>query len=66
MLAVHAEGLTSKWAAGRMTSCPAAKDHLGLGEHDRIVGYVQLGYTDETAPPAERARTAPTINWGGM
>jgi nitroreductase len=66
MLAAHAEGLTSKWVTGRLTGYPVAKDLLGAGEHDRIVGYVRLGYPAEGADAPERTRTPPSIDWRGM
>ena len=65
LLAAHAEGLASKWRTGAMASYPAAREYLGLGEHDRIVAFVYLGYPSVSAPPDRRARKAPRVRWLG-
>lgn len=65
LLAAHAEGLAAKWRTGAMAGYPAAGEYLGLGERDRIVAYVYLGYPSASAPPDSRARTAPPLEWLG-
>lgn len=66
LLAAHAEGLVTKWATGRTARSRGMKDHLGLDERDRIVGFIFVGYPDPAAPLPQRARTAPNIDWRGM
>lgn len=66
MLAAHSEGLASKWVTGRMTRYPPATERLGMGEHDRIVAYVRLGYAAEGAAAPERTRTPPAVDWRGL
>lgn len=65
MLAAHAEGLVTKWGTGRTSRNRALKEFLGLTEHDRIVGYIFLGYPAGEAP-ADRERTPPKISWQGL
>ena len=56
MLAATARGLATKWSTGGLAENPAAKRWLGIGEQDRIVAYLYLGYAPEEmrAMPAER------------
>ena len=56
MLAATARGLASKWSTGALAENPAAKRWLGIGEADRIVAYLYLGYAPEgmREMPAER------------
>ena len=65
LLAAHAEGLAAKWRTGAMARYPAALEHLGLGDDDRIVAYVYLGHPSPSAPPDKRTRSAPRVNWLG-
>ena len=56
MLAATARGLATKWSTGALAANPAAKRWLGIGEADRIVAYLYLGYAPEQmrTMPAER------------
>ena len=63
LLAAHAEGLAAKWSTGKLARSPGAARHLGLGEHDRIVAYVYLGYPAEPSPPRGPQRAPAAIAW---
>jgi nitroreductase len=65
LLAAHAEGLAAKWSTGKLAHSAGARRYLGLGEHDRIVAYVYLGYAATTVP-AEPRRNAPVTTWHGV
>ena len=56
MLAATARGLATKWSTGGLAENLAAKRWLGIGEQDRIVAYLYLGYAPEEMRemPAER------------
>ena len=57
LLAAHARGLAAKWSTGALAESNAAKRWLGIAEHDRIVGYIYLGYPPtnlRTPPPSRR------------
>ncbi len=66
MLAATAEGLATKWSTGEMASLPEARVFLGLGEGDRIVGYVYLGYPAEGVVPAAPVRKPAEVEWRGF
>ena len=53
LLAAHALGFAAKWATGRQAYDAQVKAGLGLGERDRIVGFLYLGSAtgDYPAPP---------------
>ena len=57
LLAAHARGLAAKWSTGALVESNAAKRWLGINDHDRIVGYIYLGYPPtnlRTPPPSRR------------
>lgn len=56
MLAATARGLATKWSTGALAENGAAKRWLGIGEQDRIVAYLYVGYPPEEMRemPAER------------
>ena len=63
LLAAHAEGLAAKWSTGKLAMSPGAASHLGLGEHDRIVAYVYVGYAAEVSASQGPRRAPPTVTW---
>ena len=65
LLAAHARGLAAKWSTGALAESPAAKRWLGIGEVDRIVGYIYLGYAPEGARVPQAARRAAEVVWRG-
>lgn len=73
MLAATAEGLATKWSTGEMAEMPAAREFLGLDEHDRVVAYVYLGYPEGAEDAEADAHTAsppdrkpPQVAWRGF
>jgi nitroreductase len=65
LLAAHGQGLAAKWSTGKLANYEGAKRYLGLGEHDRIVAYVYLGYPAEGAGAGEPKRQAAVVSWRG-
>jgi nitroreductase len=57
LLGATALGIASFWSTGGMTYHPAMKSLLGLGDADRLVGLLYLGYSDE--PDRKRTRRVP-------
>jgi nitroreductase len=57
LLGATALGIASFWNTGGMTYHPAMKALLGLGDADRVVGLLYLGYSDE--PDRKRTRRVP-------
>jgi nitroreductase len=54
LLGATALGIASIWSTGGMTYHPSLKKYLGIGEEDKIMGLLYLGYEDE--PGRERKR----------
>ncbi len=52
--AAHALGFAGQWVTERPATDPEAGRLLGLGEHERIVGFIHIG--TPTVPPQERPR----------
>ncbi len=65
LLAAHAEGLGAKWRTGAMCEFVATRKALGLGDTDRLVGFIYLGYPSPNAPPDTRERATPDVDWLG-
>lgn len=63
LLAAHAEGLIAHFSTGAMVEYEGAKTYLGLAPHDRIVGYVNLGFPRPDNPPKEGQRSTPVVRW---
>jgi len=63
LLAAHAEGMIAHFSTGAMVEYEGAKSYIGLAPHDRIVGYVNLGYPRPEDPPKEGQRSAPVVRW---
>lgn len=57
LLGATARGIASFWSTGGMTYHPAMKEELGLGDEDRMIGIIYLGYSDE--PMSEGTRMIP-------
>lgn len=47
-LGAAARGLACYWGSGGMTYHPGMREFLGLGEADKVLGYLFLGYSDES------------------
>ena len=65
MLAATARGLASKWSTGALAEHPAAKHWLGIGEQDRIVAYLYLGYPPEDMREMPAERLPAQVVWRG-
>ena len=63
LLAAEAEGLAAHTSTGVMVQFAGAKQYLGLEPHDRIVGYVYLGYRPEGGTPKEGTRRLAIVRW---
>ena len=46
--------ICSFWGSGGVTYTPELKEFLGLGEKDRCLGYLYLGYSDNPATTSHR------------
>jgi nitroreductase len=54
LLAAAARGLALYWGTGGMTYHPAMKEYLGLGEADKVLGFLYLGYAEGALAPGKR------------
>ncbi len=60
VLGAYAQGLGAMWRTGEMATDPVVHAGLGLGEQERIIGFVYLGTPmGELRTPAELDPTAP-------
>ena len=65
MLAGHARGLTTKWSSGKPCYSPALKAFFGLTPEHQILGYIYLGYPDESPKQTARTPHAQKTTWLG-
>lgn len=64
LLGAASLGIASFWSTGGMTHSPALRDHLGLSEHDIVLGLLFLGYTDEPPKPGVRhTQVSEKVKW---
>ena len=65
LLGAAARELAVYWGSGGMTFHPAMKEYLGLGEADKVLGYLYLGYADNAVlAPGRRLRPlSEKIRW---
>ena len=61
LLAAHALGFAAKWATGKQAYDATVKAELGLGDDDRIIGFLYLGSYRGAARGAAAAR--PRRRW---
>lgn len=64
LLTATSKGIASFWSSSGMTHHPALKAHLNIGDEDRVLGILYLGYSDE--PFKEGNRMVPLsekIEW---
>jgi nitroreductase len=64
LLAATAKGIVSFWSTSGLTHHPAMHKELNLGEEDKVLGIIYLGYSDE--PVKEGSRVIPLsdkIEW---
>ena len=55
-LVATAHGIGSFWASGGVTYRPETKEFFGLGEKDRFLGLLYLGYPKEEWPRKTRRK----------
>lgn len=65
LLAARAEGLASIWRTGATAYAPEVKAALGLNETAQVLGFVYLGYSDVSQPPAPRVPRPAPAAWLG-
>jgi nitroreductase len=63
LLGAEALGIATLWSTGCMVLRPEMKDYLGLGEADKMIGVLSLGYTDEASRPGRRGAAEAKITW---
>lgn len=56
MLVAAAHGIGAFWSSGGMTYTPQMKEFMGLGEKDRFLGQLFLGYPKEEWPKKTRRK----------
>ena len=65
MLAAHARGLATKWSSGQACYSPAIKSFFGLTPEHQILGYIYLGYPDESSGIGSRTPHHEKTTWLG-
>jgi nitroreductase len=65
LLGAEALGIAVLWSTGGMVLKPAMKDYLELGEADKMIGLLSLGYTDEESRPGRRGPVEEKTKWVG-
>jgi nitroreductase len=65
LLGAEALGIAVLWSTGGMVLKPGMKDYLELGEADKMIALLSLGYTDEVARPGKRGPVEDKIKWVG-
>ena len=56
MLLAGAHGIGAFWASGGVTYWPETKEFMGLGEKDKFLGFLYLGYPKEGWPRKTRRK----------
>jgi nitroreductase len=62
-LTAAAYGICSFWGSGGVTYTPELKEFLGLGEKDRCLGYLYLGYSDTPTTTSRRHSIKENTIW---
>ncbi len=63
LLGAEALGIAVLWSTGGMVLRPEIKNYLGLGEADKMIGLLSLGYTDEAPRAGRRGSIEEKIKW---
>lgn len=63
LLGAEALGLAVLWSTGGSTLAPAMSTYLSLGEEDRMIGLLYIGYTDEPVKPGRRLPVESKTKW---
>ncbi|MGB3496144.1 MAG: nitroreductase [Elainellaceae cyanobacterium] len=64
-LTAAAYGVCSFWGSGGVTYTEELKEFLSLGERDRCLGYLYLGYSDTPAKDSVRSPIQSKVEWFG-
>ncbi|RMF21977.1 MAG: nitroreductase [Cyanobacteria bacterium J083] len=62
-LTATAYGICSFWGSGGVTYSQELKEFLGLGEKDRCLGYLYLGYSDSPNTTSRRTPIQEKVKW---
>ncbi|MEL7077153.1 MAG: nitroreductase [Cyanobacteria bacterium J06648_1] len=62
-LTAAAYEICSFWGSGGVTYTPELKEFLGLGEKDRCLGYLYLGYSDNPTKTSRRNPIQENVIW---
>ncbi|MEP7258137.1 MAG: nitroreductase [Flavitalea sp.] len=54
LLGATSKGISTFWSTGGLAHHPALREYLKMGEEDRVMGILYLGYTDEPLRPGSR------------
>ena len=63
LLAAHARGLVGYWRTPAVLRTPEGRAAVGLGENERFVGLVYLGYPCQEKPAPERAPVSEYVTY---
>ncbi|WP_406432247.1 nitroreductase [Streptomyces sp. NBC_00631] len=55
MLLLHARGFGTMWRTGRLCESPGARELLGVGPGERLLGALDIGTPEASARPARRS-----------
>lgn len=55
-LGATAKQIAAYWGSGGMTYHPAMQDYLGLGDDDKVLGFLYLGYSEEAPRTGRRVK----------
>ena len=64
-LTAAAFGICSFWGSGGVTYTEELKEFLGLGEKDKCLGYLYLGYSDNPTTKSRRDPIQEKVEWFG-
>ena len=62
-LTAAAYNICSFWGSGGVTYTDELKEFLGLGEKDKCLGYLYLGYSDNPTTKSRRDRIQDRVEW---
>jgi nitroreductase len=63
LLAAHARGIASYWRTPGVLRSPEGRAALGLGDDERAVGLLHLGWSDREWMPPERAPVEDVVTY---
>lgn len=62
-LTATAYGVGGYWASGGVTYKPEMKEHFGLGEKDKLLGFFYVGYPDGEVADGKRGAIEDKVVW---